>query len=104
MDSKMYYINIKDKGGFSKEVYSFPSLGVCVGHSHLAALFSLGKHTVIHASNQTLSGGTQCQARGEKRQAPQITKRLFVKPQGLFYSLSFSKTYAKLLPFKVGIT
>lgn len=80
-------------------------LGVCVGHPHLAALFPLGKHTVTHASSQTLSGDgrTQCQARGEKRQAPQIIKRLFVKPQGFFYSLSFSKTYAKLLLFKLGI-
>lgn len=67
MDSKMYYINIKDKGGFSKEVYSFPSLGVCVGHSHLAALFSLGKHTVIHASNQTLSEMEGHSAKQEER-------------------------------------
>lgn len=43
--SKMYYINIADKGVFQKKPTAslLALLGVCVGQPHLAARFSLGR-------------------------------------------------------------
>lgn len=54
--SKMYHINTEDKSVFQKKSTDslLPLLGICVGHPHLAALFPLVKHSVTHASNQTL--------------------------------------------------
>lgn len=85
---------------FSKRVLSFPSpfaWYLCRSPT-LSSTLEFGKahsdiyihtHAYIYISNQTLSGdrGAQCQARGEKRQALQLSKRLFLKPQ--YFLLTF---------------
>lgn len=79
---------------FPKEVLNFPSplawyLCKSLTLSSTLSFEKVHSDTNIYISNQTLlgDGRTQCQARGEKRPALQVSKSL-VKPQYLLLTLT----------------